>query len=98
EVLCSAMTGSNLALEARSFYDAEGPPPHVGHLFVVFKPECLGGDNFLDRAEELMAAILEQPGTRLPGSRRLENRAKAERDGVEIPDALLGELETLLAG
>ena len=98
EMLCSAMTGSNFAFEASSFYDAEGPPPHVGHLFVVFKPECLGGDNFLDRAEELMAAILEQPGTRLPGSRRLENRAKAEREGVEVPDALLDELDKLLAG
>lgn len=95
EMLCSAMTGSNFAFEASSFYDAEGPPPHVGQLFVIFKPECLGGDGFGDRAEELMAAILEQPGTRLPGSRRLENRAKAERDGVDIPDALLDELETL---
>ena len=65
---------------------------------MVFKPECLGGDNFLDRAEELMAAILEQPGTRLPGSRRLENREKAHAEGVEIPDKLLDELDTLLAG
>ena len=95
EMLCSAMTGSNFAFEASSFFDAEGPPPHVGHLFVVFKPESLGGDGFLDRAEELMAAILDQPGTRLPGSRRLENREKAERDGVEVPDTLLDELHRL---
>ena len=98
EMLCSAMTGSNFAFEASSFYDAEGPPPHVGHLFVVFKPESLGGDGFLDRAEELMAAILDQPGTRLPGSRRLENRDKAERDGVDIPDMLLDELHGLSEG
>ncbi len=98
EMLCSAMTGSNFAFEASSFFDAEGPPPHVGHLFVVFQPESLGGDGFLDRAEELMAAILEQPGTRLPGSRRLENRDKAERDGVDISDALLDELHGLSGG
>ena len=98
EMLCSAMTGSNFAFEASSFYDAEGSPPHVGHLFVVFKPESLGGDGFLDRAEELMAAILEQPGTRLPGNRRLENRDKAHAEGVEIPDTLLDEIDTLLAG
>ena len=98
EMLCSAMTGSNFAFEASSFYDAEGSPPHVGHLFVVFKPESLGGDGFLDRAEELMATILEQPGTRLPGSRRLENRDKAHAEGVEIPDTLLDEIDTLLAG
>lgn len=97
EMLSAAMTGSNFAYQASSFYDAEGPPPHVGHLFVVFKPESLGGEGFLDRTEALMAAILEQPGTRLPGSRRLENRARAERDGVEIPDALLAELDGILA-
>jgi (2R)-3-sulfolactate dehydrogenase (NADP+) len=95
EMLCSAMTGSNFAFEASSFYAAEGPPPHVGHLFVVFKPESFGGDSFLDRAEELMMAILEQPGTRLPGSRRLENREKAERDGVEVPNDLFADLTEL---
>jgi len=97
ELLCAAMTGSNFAYEASSFYDAEGPPPHVGQLFVVFKPEALGGDGVVDRVEELMAAILVQKGTRLPGSRRLEAREKARRDGVEIPDKLLAELERIAA-
>ncbi|MFQ5764107.1 MAG: Ldh family oxidoreductase [Rhodospirillales bacterium] len=97
ELLCSAMTGSNFAFEASSLYDADGPPPHVGQLFVVFKPESLGGETFADRAEELMAAIVEQPGTRLPGSRRLDNRAKAEKDGVEIPDDLLAALDKIVA-
>ncbi len=95
EMLCSAMTGSNFAFEASSFFDAEGPPPHVGQLFVVFKPESLGGDSFLDRAEELMVAITEQPGTRLPGARRLENRERAKEKGVEIPDKLLAGLTEL---
>ena len=45
-----------------------------------------------------MAAILDQPGTRLPRSRRLENREKAERDGVEVPDTLLDELHGLSEG
>ena len=98
EMLCSAMTGSNFAYEASSFYDAEGPPPHVGHLFIVFKPESFGGESFLDRAEELMVAILEQPGTRLPGARRLENRKKAEADGVDIPEKLLAVLTELAGG
>ena len=98
EMLCSAMTGSNFAYEASSFYDAEGPPPHVGHLFIVFKPESFGGESFLDRAEELMVAILDQPGTRLPGARRLENRKKAEADGVDIPEKLLAVLTELAGG
>ncbi len=98
ELLCSAMTGSNFAYEASSFYDAEGGPPHVGHMFIVFNPESLGGETVLDRTEELMAAILDQPGTRLPGSRRLENRGKAEAEGVDIPDDLLDEIGKITAG
>lgn len=97
ELLSAAMTGSNFAYEASSFYDAEGPPPHVGQLFVVFKPECLGGDGFVDRVEELMAAILVQEGTRLPGGRRLDAREKARKAGVEIPDKLLAELDKIVA-
>jgi (2R)-3-sulfolactate dehydrogenase (NADP+) len=97
EMLCAAMTGSNFAFEASSFYDAEGPPPHVGQLFIVFKPEALGGENFLARAEVLIQAILDQKGTRLPGSRRLEARAKSQKDGVEVPDKLLVELEKIVA-
>ena len=49
-------------------------------------------------AEELMVAILEQPGTRLPGARRLENRKKAEADGVDIPEKLLAVLTELAGG
>ena len=51
-----------------------------------------------DLAEELMVAILEQPGTRLPGARRLENRKKAEADGVDIPEKLLAVLTELAGG
>jgi len=96
ELLSAALTGSNFAFEASSFYDAEGPPPHVGQLFVVFKPEALGGDSFVDRVEELMQAILAQKGTRLPGSRRLEAREKARKAGVEVADKLLTELEGIV--
>jgi (2R)-3-sulfolactate dehydrogenase (NADP+) len=97
EMLCAAMTGSNFAFEASSFYDAEGPPPHVGQLFIVFKPEALGGENFVERAEVLLKAILAQKGTRLPGSRRLAAREKSRKEGVEVPDKLLKELEKIVA-
>ena len=97
ELLCSAMTGSNFAYEASSFYDAEGGPPHVGHMFIVFNPQSLGGETVLDRTEELMAAILDQPGTRLPGSRRLECREKAQAEGVDIGDDLLDEIGKIIA-
>ena len=92
EIMSAAMTGSNFSYEASSFYDADGPPPRTGQFFFVFRPESLGGDGAVGRVEELAAAVLDQPGTRLPGDRRLANRKKAENDGVEIPDGLLSDL------
>ena len=98
EIMSAAMTGSNFSYEASSFYDADGPPPRTGQFFLVFKPESLGGDGVIGRIEELAAAVLDQPGTRLPGDRRLENREKAEKDGVEIPDALFADLTERAGG
>jgi (2R)-3-sulfolactate dehydrogenase (NADP+) len=97
ELLTAAMTGSNFAYEASSFYDDKGPPPHVGQLFVVFKPDALGGGDVVARPEELIAAILAQEDTRLPGSSRLKAREKARKEGVEIPDKLLAELDKIVA-
>jgi (2R)-3-sulfolactate dehydrogenase (NADP+) len=92
ELMSAAMTGSQYGYEASSFFDADGGPPKTGQFFFVFKPERLGGDNAIARIGTLMQAITDQPGTRLPGQRRLDNRAKAEADGVEFPDELLENL------
>lgn len=89
ELLCGALTGSNFGHQGSSFFDAEGPPPAVGHLIVVIDPARFGnGGTFAARAEDLFGAILEQPGTRLPGDRRLGLRARVADAGFEIPDDL----------
>jgi LDH2 family malate/lactate/ureidoglycolate dehydrogenase len=41
-------------------------------------------------------AILDQPGTRLPGARRFELREKAAQEGVELPKSLYDELQGML--
>jgi (2R)-3-sulfolactate dehydrogenase (NADP+) len=103
ELLCAGLTGSNFAYEASSFFDAEGPPPGIGHLILVldpgrfdpgrFGPGSLGG-HFAERGEAMLAAVEAEDGARLPGSRRAEERAK--RGGVlELPEALVAELEAL---
>ena len=93
ELLAVALTGSNFGYEASSFFDAKGPPPRVGQLFIALDPERLGGAGALARAETLFAAILAQPGTRLPGQRRLALRRRAEAYGVAVPDPLYAELQ-----
>ena len=92
EILAAALTGSNFGYQASSFFNAEGPPPRVGQFFLVIDPSAFAGGDFSDRLEQLLAAVLAQPGTRLPGDRRLANRERARRDGVELPDALYQDL------
>jgi (2R)-3-sulfolactate dehydrogenase (NADP+) len=92
EILAAALTGSHFGHEASSFFDSAGGPPRVGQFFLLVDPARFGGDGFGARVEELCAAILAQPGTRIPGGRRLELRARAEREGIDVPDALHAEL------
>ena len=95
EVLAAALTGSHFGFEASSFLKPEGPPPNVGCLFVAIDAEALSGGSFAERMATLIAAMGDEEGVRLPGSRRLTNRAAAERDGLFVSTALLSELQGL---
>lgn len=88
EILAAALTGSQFGFEASSFFSAEGAPPRIGQSFVLIDPARLAGPDFADRLEVLLGTILAEPGTRLPGERRLSARAHAVADGIEIQDAL----------
>ncbi|MGE0724999.1 MAG: Ldh family oxidoreductase [Alphaproteobacteria bacterium] len=92
ELLAAGLTGGQFGFEAGSFFTADGPRPRIGQLFLAIDPGALAGPAFLDRVEVLLAAIEAQDGVRLPGSRRLAARARAETEGVEIPDKLLADL------
>jgi len=98
EVLSASLIGANHAFEASSFFDAKGPPPGVGQFLLAVDPGPLSGGSFAERLEVLIAALEEQPGARLPGSRRLELRARAAREGIAVPAVLLAEIRTLVGG
>jgi (2R)-3-sulfolactate dehydrogenase (NADP+) len=91
EILSAALTGSNLAFEASSFFSAEGEPPRIGQSFILIDPAAFS-KNFAERVETLFSHILSQDGTRLPGERRLQLRAQAQAEGVAIPQALYQDL------
>ncbi len=97
EIMAAAMTGAHFGYEASSFFDDKGGPPRVGQFLLGFRPGPLSGGSYADRVEELIAAVLEQPGTRLPGARRFEKREQSIAAGVEVPDALLAWLEDAAA-
>ena len=97
EILSASLIGANHAFEASSFFTAEGPPPGVGQFLLAIDPQPLSGGSFAARLEVLIAAMEEQEGVRLPGTRRLASRAAAARDGIHVPAVLLAEIRALTA-
>lgn len=88
EVMAAALTASTFAFDAPSFFDGKGPPAAVGHVVIAIDPGVVAGDAYLDHLERLAHAIETEPGARLPGKRRLVNRARAAREGVTLGAAL----------
>jgi (2R)-3-sulfolactate dehydrogenase (NADP+) len=97
EIIAGALSGSRFGYEASSFYTPDGGRPGVGQIFLLLDPGAFGGCDFRARVEDLLAHVLDDPGARLPGARRLDNRAQAQRSGVFVPDELWGRLQRLAA-
>jgi (2R)-3-sulfolactate dehydrogenase (NADP+) len=85
EILAGCLPGANLAFEASSFLDSNGPPPATGQLLLAIDPAAFDHASFDERMATLIQAIEVQPGARLPGARRLASRARAEREGIVVP-------------
>jgi (2R)-3-sulfolactate dehydrogenase (NADP+) len=94
EVIVTALTGAAIGYEASSFFVDEGNRPRLGQAFLVIDPDALAGrDAFLERIETLLAEMAKEQGVRVPGARRRALAEGAEARGVDIPAALLSELE-----
>ena len=95
EILAAALSASCFGFESSSHYETEGAPPRAGQFLLAMDPGPFSEGRFGSRLEDLLAAIEEQPGTRLPGRRRFELRERAQREGVTIPRALHEQLMSL---
>jgi (2R)-3-sulfolactate dehydrogenase (NADP+) len=96
ELLSVALTGSNFAYEASSFFDGEGAPPGVGQFLIAIDPGAFAGEDvFLDRMAGLCGLISDDPGTRLPGSRRIALREAASRDGVPVAADFVAKIDQM---
>jgi (2R)-3-sulfolactate dehydrogenase (NADP+) len=93
ELLAAGLTGSNFAPDATSFLDAEGAPPGTGQLLIAIDVSGFGIDP--SHLLRMAQAVEEQPGARLPGSRRAGALRRAEQHGLNISDALYAEIAAL---
>lgn len=96
ELLCCAVTGAAFGFEADSFFEDEGNRPRLGQAILAIDPGALAGqDVFLDRVEFILAAMLADPGVRVPGSRRATLAARAAAEGLDVPEQLLARITAL---
>ena len=95
EIIAATMTGANQSYESSTFFNDEGPPPGVGQNLIAMDPLKSSGGNFGERLEKLLDTVTGMDGVRLPGSRRMDLREKAARDGLLVPNAMFREVESL---
>ncbi len=93
EMLTAGLAGASYAYEASSLFDDKGPPPDLAHFILVLDPARFA-PGFIDRAEAMFTAIEAQEGARLPGARRMRERA-GRKDAFDIPQALHATLREL---
>lgn len=98
ESFAAALSGALLGIDAAPFSGTAGGPPRTGQCFVAIDPAPASGGGFAARMEALVGAVRAQEGARLPGDGRAAARARAEREGVAVPVAVLERVETALAG
>ncbi|MEM7563982.1 MAG: Ldh family oxidoreductase [Pseudomonadota bacterium] len=96
DVLGGVLSGPNCSFSAPVFKNNEGGEPRVGQFFIAIAPGDItpGGNHaYGDRLETMLTALMQEPGVRLPGSRRHEFKTRAQTQGVEVPQELIDRLE-----
>jgi (2R)-3-sulfolactate dehydrogenase (NADP+) len=95
ELLCCALSGAAFSFENDSYFEPGGKP-RIGHAILAVDPAALAGtDSYFERLEVMIAAMTRDGGVRLPGARRHADRERSHAQGIEVPDAILSELQKL---
>jgi (2R)-3-sulfolactate dehydrogenase (NADP+) len=96
ELICAALTGAAIGSEADSFFAEKGNKPRIGQAFIAIDPGALAGlEKFSERVEAVVAAMQADPEVRLPGARRFASERSSRKNGIEVPDELLAQIEAL---
>jgi (2R)-3-sulfolactate dehydrogenase (NADP+) len=98
EIMSACLVGAALGMEAGSLLEGEGDSPNLGQVILAIDASSLSAGNFAGRIRDLAAVYETLEGARFPGLKRLENRAKARRDGLQIAEPLMAEINQLAQG
>jgi len=97
EIIVATLAGSHFGFEASSLFEAEGPPPDLGHVMIALDPEAVSGGAFAARMAVLARLVEATEGARLPGAGRRAKRLAAEKNGLSIPESLFREIDNLVS-
>ena len=88
ELMAGPLFGEVTSAEAGAADNGDGGPSTGGELILAFDPARLGASGAAAHGETVFEAIVSQPGARLPGDRRIGNRARTAAEGITIPRSL----------
>ena len=100
DLLGGVLSGPNCSFSAPVFKNNTGGEPKVGQMFIAISPGGMtpgGDDGYHQRLETMLTALTNEPGVRLPGSRRHEFRRQAQEQGIAVPQELIDRLEEFAA-
>ncbi|WP_193369382.1 Ldh family oxidoreductase [Pelagibius marinus] len=105
DLLAGVVTGARFLTDLSSGIGHLDRPSGSGHFFLLIDPKrLLGAGAYAAAVSRFRALVQETPPAdpaapvRIPGQRQQAQRAKALRDGIELPQDLLARLEALAAG
>ena len=94
ELLVVGLSGSRFSYEADSFFDAKGNRPRIGQLLLTIDPGLAGSQVFANKMHDFLKTLAADVGTRLPGQRRFKQRAAGFKDGVNVSEVVVEEIQT----
>ena len=97
ELFAAVLAGAHLGIEASPFSGTVGGPPKTGQCFIAIDPGAFGDNDYAGGLSRLISAIQQEPEIRLPGARRLNNRSRHEKDGLQVDENLLARVEAIAA-
>ena len=97
DIITAALAGAGHAHEQSSMFSSEGAPLTLGQTLIAIDVGPPSGGLFGERLEALISEIEAEPGARLPGTRRLQNRKRAAREGLPIDMRVSGKMRVVIA-
>ena len=102
ELMCCGLAGAKSGLTMGSFYDFSGKKQDVGYFIGAINVGAVVEEQkFKEQSDVILTSIKESPRAEdydeiyLPGEIELNRAEKAQREGMEISDAVVKELEEI---